>query len=90
MLTLNELDILLNPWPPETVGAEKGRALILQLNALGEQYGYGILAQMAEFIKQVQLFSNPAGAAAFKRERSTLMGWLLPTGFEEVASKANR
>lgn len=89
-MTDHELDCLFNSWPGGTVGAAQDAAAIAAMNRIGEQIGYGWLAQLAQFIYEAQCHKDAARAIGMKRSRFASLGWQLPADFEEIAAKTVR
>ncbi len=65
--TEEDLISALNGWPEGTVGYEKEKKLIKELNTLGRKHGYGRLNQLTEMIED--LYRNPENLQNYKNER---------------------
>lgn len=87
-MTKDELNTILNSWPEGCNGHEQDRALIEQLDDLGSAAGYGWLAQLAQYLYEIQCHGTPDRAAAMKRSRFGSLGWQLPADFDEVARRS--
>jgi hypothetical protein len=87
MLNHDDLNVLINGWEEGTLGHEEQRQAIAALDILGKRLGYGALAQIAQWLYEVQCHDDPKKAIFMKRERFHSLGWNLPERFEEVAAK---
>lgn len=85
--TLAELDALLNGWSDRTMGNTTDAEAIRRLDEIGAAIGYGALAQLAQWLYEIQCHRDPTAAARMNRERFAALGWPLPPGFNEAAVK---
>lgn len=83
--SIADLNIMLNSWPEGCLGWERDKKVLMTLDHLGNEIGYGALQQFATWLRDIQCYGKPKEACDLKRERFTALGWKLPERFEEVA-----
>lgn len=86
-LTPKELSILVNSWPEHTLGHSMDSDAICKLDEIGAKIGYGALAQLAQWIREIQCDRNCANVVALKTSRFKYLGWPLHPDFPNVVRK---
>lgn len=89
-LDATKLVRLLNDHEPNMPGFYLEGLIIEVLNTLGRAHGYGAVAQMAQWIREVQCDRNPEPFAEFKEKRFKQMNRKLPDDWNELIYEAKK